>query len=140
MRSVHTLWLLGLLASGTQAQETAGAADPESGDGTQATDLETIRVIERRPERIDPFGFRSDFDPDDNMFNRRWNEPPSVEDVSLQGGYIQLGINYGLMRAAQAATRLPGVKNQTNPAIARPPPLDDAQLERARRLQDADIP
>lgn len=74
------------------------------------------------------------------MFQRRWNEPPSVEDVSLSGGYIILGINYGLMKVAESVMRLPGWQNQIQPAVARPPPLDDAQAERAARLREGGVP
>ena len=89
---------------------------------------------------MDPFAFRPLFDPDTNTFQRRWNEPPSVEDVSLSGGYILLGINYGLLKAAETVTRLPGWQHQVQPATARPPPLDTAQAERAARLRDAQDP
>jgi len=88
---------------------------------------------------VDPFAFRPLFDPDANMFQRRWNEPPSVEEVSLSGGYIVLGINYGLMKAAEAVMGLPGWQNQVQPAVARPPPLDDDQAERAARLRGAGV-
>lgn len=127
----------------------SAAADPEQPEDTgvarpdhpqprpAATEFETIRVIGKRPEWVDPFAYRPKFDPDDNMFARRWNEPPSVEEVSLNGGYILLGINYGLMKAAQSVMRLPGWQNQIQPAVARPPPLDEAQAERAARLREA---
>ena len=96
-------------------------------------------MIEKRPEWVDPFAFRPTFDPDANMFQRHWNEAPSVEDVSLSGGYLLLGINYGLWKAAEAVTRLPGWQHQIQPAVARPPPLDDAQVERAARLREAAV-
>src|SRR5690606_17727937 len=142
-------WLLALwlpcTAASTLAQDLeASAADPSDAAGPggrpEAIELDTIRVIEKRPEWVDPFAFRPSFDPHDNIFHRRWNEPPSVEDVSMGGGYILLGINYGLLKAAEAVTRLPGWQNQIQPAAARPPPLDEAQAERAARLREAGEP
>lgn len=130
------VWALPMLAS---AQSQAPQPAPAAAD-TPTTELDTIRVIERRPEWIDPFRYRSDFNPDDNRFHRQWNESPTVEDVSMRGGYILLGINYGLLKVAEQVTRLPGWKHQIQPATARPPPLDEAQLERAIRLQDAQEP
>lgn len=142
--------LLCALAGGSPAQDGgASEADPQSeaqiGAGAEdelpVTEFDTIRVVERRPEWVDPFAFRPRFDPDDNRFQRSWNEPPSVEDVSLGGGYIMRGINRGLEKTFQAVTRLPGWQNQIQPATARPPPLDEAQMERAARLrQDGDTP
>lgn len=96
-------------------------------------------MIEKRPEWVDPFAFRPLFD-DDNMFQRRWSESPSVEDVSLAGGYILLGIGYGLSKVTEAVTRLPGWKHQIQPAIARPPPLDEEQAARAARLREEGVP
>ena len=121
------------------AAGTESAESPGHDERPVATELDTIRVIEKRPEWVDPFAFRPSFDPDANMFQRRWNEPPSVEEVSLNGGYILLGINYGLLKAAEAVTRLPGWQNQVQPAVARPPPLDEAQAGRAARLREAGV-
>lgn len=131
-----------------QAQDEATPRD-DFDDSTQAdpqepaagvTNFDTVRVVGKRTEWVDPFAFRPLFDPDTNTFQRRWNEPPSVEDVSLSGGYILLGINYGLLKAAETVTRLPGWQHQVQPATARPPPLDTAQAERAARLRDAQDP
>lgn len=99
-----------------------------------------MRVIEKRPERVDPFAFRPLFDPDANRFQRYWNEPPSVEDVSMSGGYLMLGINRGLLMAADAVSGLPGWKQQVQPAAARPSPLDPGQAARAARLREAGNP
>ena len=139
-------WLLALCLPGAGAlaqapeatrAETGSPASAEPEAPPPATELDTIRVIEKRPEWVDPFAFRPSFDPHDNIFHRRWNEPPSVEDVSLNGGYILLGINYGLLKVAEAVMGLPGWQNQIQPAVARPPPLDEAQAERAARLREA---
>ena len=106
----------------------------------ESGELETVRVIEKRPERVDPFAFRPLFDPDANRFQRYWNEPPSVEDVSMSGGYLMLGINRGLLMAADAVSGLRGWKQQVRPAAARPSPLDPGQAARAARLREAGNP
>lgn len=139
--AVRAAWLLALcLPAPWVLAATDGPTDGDTTVPVEAVDFDTIRVIEKRPEWVDPFAFRPLFDPDANRFQRDWNEAPSVEDVSLSGGYIMLGINYGLQRAAAAVTRLPGWKHQVQPAVARPPPLDADQSERAARLREAGGP
>ena len=83
-------------------------------------ELEVVDLERRNPIKLEP-----------NMFDRSWSPPPTVEEVSLQGGYIFLGINYGLYHAGKALHRLGGGPDQVQPAIARPPPLSEAQLRRA---------
>lgn len=147
--------MLSLLGQGVRAQDTdlshAGRGEPTAGarmpgesapadpadPAATVTNFDTIRVVGKRPEWVDPFAFRPLFDPGTNAFQRYWNEPPSVEEVSLNGGYLMLGINYGLQKAAEGVTRLPGWKHQVQPAVARPPPLDAHQADRAARLRDA---
>jgi len=58
-----------------------------------------------------------------------------VEEVSLSGGYVLLGLNYGLYMAGKGVMKLAGARGPIHPASARPPPLQEAQLERAARLQ-----
>lgn len=58
-----------------------------------------------------------------DMFDRSWSPPPTVEEVNLQGGYIFLGINYGLYQAGQGLKHLTGARDHMQPATARPPPL-----------------
>ena len=128
-----------LLAPLVPAQEPE-AERHEEGEAAPVIEFDTIRVVAKRLEWVDPFAFQPLFDPDANRFQRDWNESPSVEDVSLSGGYLILGINYGLMKAAEAVTRLPGWKHQVQPATARPPPLDADQAERAARLRGSDPP
>ena len=93
-----------------------------------------MRVIGRRPP--DPFGFRNPVETDTTVFDRAWDEPPSAEEIGMRGGIVQIGINKGLELAAKGIRKLPGWQNQVIGARARPPPLDEAQLERAMRLQE----
>ena len=95
-------------------------------DGLTPTELEAVRVIGQRPPP-DPFAFRNPVEVEGTVFSRAWNEPPSLEEVGLRGGYVQLGINKGLELAGKGIRKLPGWKLQIRDAQARPPPLDEAQ-------------
>lgn len=130
-----------VLASGTDPVDADVAdADATGPEETATVDFHPVRVTAKRPEWVDPFAFRPLFDPHANRFQRDWNEPPSVEEVSLSGGYIMLGINKGLHKAAELVTRMPGWKHQVQAAVARPPPLDEDQAARAARLRESGIP
>lgn len=101
----------------------------------QVTEMDAVRVVGERP---DPFAFRNPVDYDATAFDRHWDEPPSLEEVGMRGGYVQLGINKTLELAAKGIRKLPGWKGQVRSAEARPPPLDEAQLARAAGLQAAE--
>lgn len=137
--AARAAWLLALcLPAPCALADGSSAADGDAGAApVEAVDFDPIRVVEKRPQWVDPFAFRPLFDPDANIFQRDWNESPSVEDVSLSGGYVMRGINHGLLKAAETVTRLPGWQHQVQPATARPPPLDEAQVTRAARLREA---
>ncbi|MEP6906575.1 MAG: hypothetical protein ABI858_01125 [Pseudoxanthomonas sp.] len=51
-----------------------------------------------------------------------------------QGGYINYGINLGLYKSWQGIKKVTGMRAETQSAIARQPPLTDAQLQRAVAL------
>lgn len=124
-----------LPAAGSLAQEAASVPPaPPTGEAA-ATDLAPVRVIGRRP---DPFAFRNPVEPDATVFSRAWDEPPSIEEIGLRGGIVQIGINKGLELAAKGIRSLPSWQDQVIGARARPPPLDEAQLARAGRLREAD--
>jgi len=109
----------------------AAAQDERAQD---AVELPTVEVIGHRP---DPFGFRNPVEAETTVFERAWNEPPSIEEIGMRGGIVQMGINKGLELAAKAVRRLPGWQNQIVDARARPPPLDEGQLARAARLRES---
>jgi len=109
-------------------------ASEDSASGAQPTELEAVRVVGRRPPP-DPFAFRNPVEVEGTVFSRAWDEPPSLEEIGMRGGYVQIGINKGLELAAKGIRTLPGWKLQVRGAEARPPPLDEAQAERAARLQ-----
>ncbi len=118
--------------------EDAGGADAAA--ASPATELDPVRVLGQRPPR-DPFAFDNPVEAEGTVFSRRWDEPPSLEEVGMRGGYVQIAIDTAIMATAKAIRRIPGYRNQIVGAEARPPPLDAEQAERARRLyEDADAP
>ncbi|WP_202840681.1 hypothetical protein [Luteimonas saliphila] len=118
------------------AQEDPGATTPEPTPGPDpVTDMEAVRVVgERSP--ADPFAFRNPVEVEATAFSRHWDEPPSLEEIGMRGGLVQIAINKGLEVTAAGIRRLPGWRNPVQGAIARPPPLDDEQAARAARLHD----
>lgn len=124
------------LATGAQVP---AAEDDARGSGaaaaSSATELDPVRVLGRRPPP-DPFAFDNPVEADGTVFSRDWDEPPSLEEVGMRGGYVQMAIDMGIMATAKAIRRLPGYQNQVVGAEARPPPLDAEQAERARRLYE----
>jgi len=116
-------------AQGADQRDTAADAK------NQATDLAPVRVVGRR-QPVDPFAFHNPVEAEATVFGRSWNESPSAEEIGMRGGIVQIGINKGLELTAKGIRKLPGWQNQIVGAQARPPPLDQAQLERAIRLHD----
>ena len=116
------------IAANAQSSGDTGAG-PDSGQASIPT-LEEVRALPPELDVVDLYR-RNPIQLAPNMFDRSWSPPPTVEEVSLQGGYIYLAINYGLYHAGKALHRLGGGPDQVQPAIARPPPLSEAQLRRA---------
>lgn len=104
---------------------------PETASTAPATELAPVRVI---GQRSDPFAFRNPVQAEGTVFDRDWNEAPSLEEIGMRGGIVQIAINKGLELTAKGIRSLPGWQNQVVGAQARPPPLDQAQLARAARL------
>ncbi|WP_305806478.1 hypothetical protein [Stenotrophomonas sp. YIM B06876] len=111
------------------AAEPAPAPDAAQGDITTLGQVRALKPEDGQP--LDLYRFRNPMQPAPNRFSRDWSEPPSPEQVSQGGGYLLLGINYGLMAAAKGLHKLSGGRDQIQTATARPPPLSDAQLRRA---------
>ena len=128
-----------VLAPAARAQGT-DQGDAAGGTGKiQATNLAPVRVVGKR-QSGDPFAFRNPIEAEATVFSRSWDEPPSLEEIGMRGGIVQIGINKGLQLAAKGIRKLPGWQNQIVDAEARPPPLDEAQLARAIRLRDEGAP
>ncbi len=114
-----------------QAQAPMLEAGPAAADPS-VTEFDAVEVTARRPVDADPLGFREP--PPPTVFDRTWREPFDLEEIGMRGGLVMLGINYALGKAAQGVTQVPGWKQQIQPATARPPPLDEAMMQRAAAL------
>lgn len=123
------LAVLCLMASQAAAQEVT-TTDDES-----ATTLETLVVTPEPEEVVDLYRFRNPLEVEPTVFERRWNEPPSLEQISQSGGVVPLLVGMAAQQVQKGARKIPGWKGPDQPAIARPPPLDPAQAARALRLQ-----
>ncbi|KRG42871.1 hypothetical protein ARC78_07745 [Stenotrophomonas pictorum JCM 9942] len=149
-----------LLAGAAQAQQTppsapafpgtAGVAPPIAPPAPptpaqdKVTTLEEVRALKPEDEQpLDLYRFKSPVAPAPNRFSKSWSEPPTPEQVSLSGGYLFMGINYGLMAAAKGLHKLTNGRDQIQSAIARPPPEFDAEQQRRALLfcqQQGDCP
>jgi len=136
-----------VLVGAAQAQQasppvvdTVPAADPAADPAAASTDavrtLEEVRALKPEDDTpLDLYRFRNPFKIDPNRFSRSWSEPPTPEQVSQSGGYLLMGISYGLMAAAKGLHKLTGGRDQIQSAIARPPPeLSEDQRRRALRF------
>lgn len=128
------LGLLCTILPEAMAQDSNQASPVPKRD--DATTLDTIRVTAPRPEILDLDRFKNPIDPNPSRFDRDYREPPSLEDISLNGGLIPLLVGYLVQKIPAGASRIPGWKDHEQPAIARPPPLTEEQMQRAVRLQD----
>lgn len=118
-------------------------APPADDDGTAEAatgDLGRVRVIGVYERPVDPFALENPVDFNDTRFQRHWRETPSLEEIGMQGGIVHIAINYGLLMAARQVTKLPGWKHQVQGAEARPPPLDEEEVQRAMRIRQSQAP
>lgn len=124
--------LLGL-AGGLHAQEVA--------DPTPATGVPTLERVEALPpeqETLDLYRFDNPVVVEPNPFAEIYKPEPSLEEIAMEhGGLIQYGINLGLAKSWRGIKKVTGMRAQTQAATARPPPLDEEQLQRAAKLCDA---
>ena len=111
--------LLLLFSSGAMAQD----AEP--------TTLEPVVVTAPRPEpfKPDPFAFHNPNDYQPTRFDRYWRET-SPEQFAMNGGVVPW-LNQKIAKGLSKVGRKMGLKQQVQPAVARPSPLTDEQLERA---------
>lgn len=136
-----------VLVGAAQAQQasppvvdTVPAADPAANPAAASTDavrtLEEVRALKPEDDTpLDLYRFRNPVKIEPNRFSRSWSEPPTPEQVSQSGGYLLMGISYGLMAAAKGLHKLTGGRDQIQSAIARPPPeLSEDQRRRALRF------
>jgi hypothetical protein len=139
---VAPLLLLCLLCADGAAQDPRGGTGvaenrADSATPPAPTQLDPVRVVGKRP---DPFAFRNPVEAGPTTFSRDWDESPSLEEIGMRGGIVQIAINTGLELTAKGIRSLPFWQNQVVSAEARPPPLDEAQLARAARLHETGGP
>ncbi len=126
--------LLSGLAPGAVAQQADNEETAPVEDGT--TTLETILVTAPPPETVDLYKFRNPVDAQPTAFDRNWHETPSLEQVGMNGGVVPIIAGYAALKVRNGARKIPGWKKPEQPAVARPPPLTEAQAERASRLHE----
>lgn len=115
------------------SQDKGAKATRQSATATTAqTTLDTIRVTAPRvPTERERFRAQ---------LRRNWHPPRSAEQFGLDGG-VPAWLGQQLLRGmTKAARATPGWKQQIQGAIARPPPLDEDQLQRALEQTPADAP
>lgn len=119
----------------TPPVEPPPTAPPANNDNV--TTLGEVRAVKPEDEPLDLYRFKNPVEPAPNRFSRTWSEPPSVEQVSLSGGYLMMGINAALGAAGKGIHKLTGGPDQIQSAVARPPPeLTEDQQQRALQHQD----
>lgn len=143
-----------LLAGIAQAQQAAPVAVPDPAPVPPAdapaattapvsttlpqdtvTTLGEVRALKPEEDQpLDLYRFKSPVQATPNRFSKTWSEPPTPEQVGMSGGYLMMGIYYGVGKAAQGLHKLTGGPDQIQSAIARPPPELDAEQKR-RALQ-----
>ena len=119
------------LCFGVHAQDTQ--VSQEGIAKADVTELESVRVIGRRQQSL----YRSkpvERTPP-TVFERDWREPINLQKIGMEGGLVPLLVRYASQQATKAARAIPGWKTPVQPAIARPPPLDETQMRRAAELQ-----
>lgn len=133
MRSalMATLWLVSAPA---MAQDAATTTDPA------ATTLDTLTVRPDPEEVVDLYRFENPVDVAPTVFSHRWKEPTSLEQLGKNGGIVPVLVGLAAQQVQKGARKIPGWKEPEQPAVARPPPLDDEQAARALRLQRSGEP
>ena len=105
-----------------------------------ATTLDTITVTAPPPETLDLYRFRNPVEVESSSFERNWHEKQSLEEIGMNGGILPILVGMAARQVQKGARKSPGWKHPEQPAIARPPPLDEAQAARAASLHEGEDP
>lgn len=125
-----------LLCAAFAANSQEMQADAEVASAPDVTELDAVEVTARRPQ--DLYRSKPVERTPPTVFERDWREPVNLRQIGMEGGVVPLLMRYLAKEAPKAAEKyIPGWRPQIQPAIARPPPLDEAQLQRAADLQDS---
>lgn len=114
---------------------TAPAVAQQAQDPTRT--LEPVRVTAPRLRMDDIYRSEPPERTAPTVFNRAWREPINLKKIGDEGGVVPILVRYAARQVTRGARKLPGWKLPVQAAIARPPPLEDAQLRRALQLQQA---
>ena len=138
--------LLCMFSAATLAQDADSDAAPEmappgmAAPASDATTLETLVVTAPPLQMEDLYRFRNPVEVDPSSFNRAWHEKQSLEEIGMNGGIVPILVGMAARQVQKGARKIPGWKKPEQPAIARPPPLDEAQSARAARLYQGNDP
>ena len=100
--------------------------------GADIPTLERVQAVRDEEEVLDLYRFRNPVSVQRSALYRAYRPAISPEEMALvQGGYINYGINLGLYKSWQGIKKVTGMRAETQPAIARPPPLAQDQVRRA---------
>lgn len=124
-------------ASASQAAQSAASAAP-------VTTLDKVQALRPDEEILDPYTFKNPISVDPTRFDKAYNTGITPEQMGRDprdggyGGYVNYGINMGLLQTWKGIKQLTHMRPYEQPAIARPPPLDEEQMRRAARASDVD--
>lgn len=94
--------------------------------------LERVQALLPDEEILDLHRFENPVTVEPNAFDKVYDPGITPEEMALQhGGYINYGLNLGLYKSWQGIKKVTGMRAETQSAIARPPPLSEAQMRRA---------
>lgn len=83
-------------------------------------------------EALDLQAFRNPVTVDPNTFSKSYAPGISPEEMALKyDGYVNYGLNMGLLQTWKGIKRITGMRPYEHPASARLPPLTQAQMRRA---------
>ncbi len=120
-------FLLPLCADRLHAQEVE-----EAQAAADIPTLEQVQALRPEEEILDLYLAKNPITVEPNRFDKAYDPGLSPEAIALEhGGYINYGINLGLQKSWQGIKKVTGMRAETQPAIARPPPLSEEQMRRA---------
>lgn len=121
-------------SNGAEPQTEVNVDPPPAIEGNVTTLGEVRAIKPEDDEPLDLYRFKNPVQAAPNRFSKNWSEPPTPEQVGMSGGYVMMGIVYGITKAAQGLNKLTGGPDQIQSAIARPPP----QLTEQEQLRAAE--
>lgn len=135
-------WMVLSWATPAVAQDVPPVSSPAHAPAAQATEappevqtLEEVHALPPEEEALDLYRFKNPVQVESGgPIGGRFSEPPSPKQISEGGGYVMYGINKAIGAAAKGLQKIPGVRDQVQSAVARPPPeLTEEQRQRLLR-------